>query len=194
MAASNRVIPLKGKIQENGLLVFEKRKWLVKRTHKTDQERPWNHTDWINRGRDIQSQRYFRTAESAFSNHFWSTLKGYNCTPYIILNKLFKLFSAVGSVSRINKIGKIPYVFGSFFWIYGQKPLCEMGILKFRQNYESFKMPQYEYWSKWYQPHLYQSWRLYRQWCDCTKRLHISADYEDSIWSTWESYWNSYKW
>ena len=31
-------------------------------------------------------------------------------------------------------------MFLAVFWIYGQKPLHEMGILKFCQKYESFKM------------------------------------------------------
>ena len=32
-------------------------------------------------------------------------------------------------------------MFLAVFAVYGQKPLCEMGILKFCQKYESFKMP-----------------------------------------------------
>ena len=42
----------------------------MKRTYETDQIKPWNHTDGINRCSDIQFLRYFKTAESAFSNRF----------------------------------------------------------------------------------------------------------------------------
>ena len=55
----------------------------------------------------------------------------------ILLNQLFELFSAVGSISQINNTGNIHF---SSFWIYGQKPLCEIGTLKFPKTYEGLKM------------------------------------------------------
>ena len=60
MAASNTGRYCTEGIQEND----QKTEVTREKTHKTDQERLWNNTYWINRRRDIQSQRYLKTAKS----------------------------------------------------------------------------------------------------------------------------------
>ena len=62
--------------QRNSIEGKNVRKW-VACIQKTDvtQFYEFFSRDWINRCRDIQSQRYFTTAESAFPSLFWSTLE-----------------------------------------------------------------------------------------------------------------------
>ena len=72
------------------------------------------------------------------SQHFWTVFIDFKdfcniINPHIILVQLFELLSA-----GKNKTGKICFC---SFCLSGQKPLCEMGILKFCQNHESFKIP-----------------------------------------------------
>ena len=74
-----------------------------------------SHTDWMNPWRDIQSQWYFTTAESAFFNCFGSTLKGHNLTGISAIHFIHKsfwisfraLFQPQDPVSQINKTAKI---------------------------------------------------------------------------------------
>ena len=42
----------------------------MKRTYKADRKRRWDRIDWINRCRDVQSQRYLKNADSAFLANF----------------------------------------------------------------------------------------------------------------------------